>query len=540
MNRLLITFALTLFANLTLSHAQADDCTSCGVTVDTDHTVVSEGPQNGGPDGPESENPDGDRIIYFAHGHTGNETSWVTAQSHVLANNSPGDIYERVKRCENHAYVSTIGLDQGTALWQQHLLSKPQCEQENIDITQNFVIAHSFGGLVAKNTYGLEAEDGYPIDERRFSGLITFDTPHAGAGFAENINGLGDFMSSGCEALSIGPTSAAYTSLPVILQDFLGVTGPITVTEVTDRLCGGIGTIINEVFPFVAGPLDPDAQDGLIGTVIDLRPNSDAIAAVNALEAIPNKLAIGCNETAEGSIWRTMLWATTRKTTSFPFGESNLDDALLLEMDTMLAHYADQANSYMPSPNYTPCIVAFFGGPGAYQSCRSGAFQRAWNRGAWARSNYARGEQWIASADHRWGNLAGFNQLNTTTVPGTGDCDCLVENLPNHPLQTWQPLPSGTVNSDLDCQSRCYTTNWPGNGRTIGYRYDGTRTQIVSERQANDGIVTRESQLAWPGAVEWEFEDSNHMQVRSDNTTRKVFERAIEGDAYEFFKSNYQ
>ena len=512
-----------------------DEVTVKVIHVD-DGVKVNEFPPIDPPTNP-PEDATGDRYVYFAHGHTGNETSWITAHSHVLQR-SQND-WLRIKRAFNPSYPSLIGLENGYTVWESELKTRSECEADDVEITENIVVAHSFGGLIGKYTYGQQVLRNFPPEDRAFGGMITFDTPHAGAPFANNIANLGDFVSTGCEDLLEGPLIEGIQNTQ-ILPFFVS---PSSVSEITAELCGGIGGIVNTLVPFAAGPADPSFN----GTLVDLRPGSDAILETDALTQIPNKIAVTSNETQEDLVWRSVWWASMGTTTAFDFGESNTDGPLIASAAMWEAWYADRGMNYTAVANNLRCGRFWWG---AFISTPAAAAlviicnntQNQLNAQAQAsttagRAGFRRGSEWFQTADERYKVLAGFKEVTFTPNPTANACECFMGGLSGTTTSEWRSLGANT--SASNCALACANYPWAGpNPYVITTRFDDEEFIVNTRDLDNDGIVPVESQGAWNGAFRYNYDGSNHFQIRSDRNTANAFERAFtNGEGRLFFRS---
>ena len=194
----------------------------------------------------------GTRYVYFAHGHAGSDVSWATAQDYT--NFQSISVWPQIKRTFNQDYAnaSISGIEESSAIWMGALQTRGDCEDDTVNIQRNFVIAHSFGGLVSKRVYGLHALQGFGPQDLPYAGIITFDTPHAGAEFAANINQIAGFFRTGCDAIIDGPTIEGILQLPIL--PFFTPQVVNTVEQVTDQLCVSGAGLVNIALPSQVGP----------------------------------------------------------------------------------------------------------------------------------------------------------------------------------------------------------------------------------------------------------------------------------------------
>ncbi len=456
----------------------------------------------------------GDRYVYFAHGFGGAETSWSKGRTE-LDDRSLADLL-RIKATFNATYLSKLGLSDGSSSWKGLLKSAADCRVDNVVPTENIVVAHSFGGLVGRYVYDkISSDPNLPYADRPYDGLITFDAPHAGAGFANNLSQVDDFVELACNELSIGPALAAAASLPIV--PWFENTAE-SVENLTTSLCGGV------VAPFANQALKIFGVDGGTGTSVpstsnDLKTGSVALSQLNSSSTLApaHQIAVYSNETQEGLVWRVLYWAVRDNTNNYEFGQANCDGPLVADSgqgdcpgQTMFntagmweADYTAKANDWLAQARDKKCFLRI-------KACVN-------KRQLWRDTGnaYRRGATWLRNADPYFKDLGGFVRTTSTSA----GCDCLVDGLPGQSRAMWSPI-RGNFS---DCRAACNAFAWPSGATVIESRPVGGISVTALE---NDGIVTVESQRAW-GTHKWDYQGSNHFQVRNDRTTASVFQRAL-------------
>ena len=467
-------------------------------------------------------NAQGDRYVYFAHGHAGSDVSWATAAGYVNVQSISN--WVRIKRTFNKDYAaaSLTGVMESAGIWDDELKSRGACEQDSVNITQNFVIAHSFGGLVSKYVYGLSVRQGFDSLNRPYNGIITFDTPHAGANFAANINQISAFVSEGCDAIIDGPIVEGILQVPLLSFFVPGILN--TVEEISDGLCGGAGGVVNIALPFAVGPTQPNQN----ATIQDLNPGSEIISEIDTMQQVPHRIAVSSNETQEDLIWRVIYWASQDAVSNYDFGDANTDGELMVRAAEWEADYTQRSRTAAVTANDLRCRRWWRSGLISNQLC--GMNQLRLNNQAAAqtlalRAAYARGVRWWQEADQRFKALGGFSRDSLIIASGTIDCSWLLAGLPGQGGALWSRI--GTSTSANACRQDCETYNWPSGTTLLDSRYSGTTGRIVTQTIPNDGIVPKQSQMAWDGAAQYEYEGSNHFQIRGDRNTHHAFTRAM-------------
>lgn len=140
------------------------------------------------------------RLIYFLHGLGGNNLSWDAvddAHMHLFKYMPVKPDYEFHQR-DFHEASYEVSLDMDDE-------RRDALKNESITTDPPYVIAHSQGGLVARDMdrkFFTGFSTRFQEKNRQFYGLVTFGTPHLGARIAVANTELLDFSSQMCDALT--------------------------------------------------------------------------------------------------------------------------------------------------------------------------------------------------------------------------------------------------------------------------------------------------------------------------------------------------
>lgn len=187
------------------------------------------------------QNGENHRDINWVHGFVGNQDAWKEFDEYF---SNQFDI--TTTRVE---YPSKGGIENAAEIAEEQLIS----EEEN-----PFVIAHSMGGLVTRQMYS--------NDDTKFTGYITFGTPHNGAYFANSyMNGdVDEYVDNFIDQVFIDVIGAIflpkYQFIMGTIYDLLGSDDPEFFASI--------------IFAFIESNVKESADDATIG---DLQVNKPFI-----------------------------------------------------------------------------------------------------------------------------------------------------------------------------------------------------------------------------------------------------------------------
>ncbi len=153
------------------------------------------------------------RPVFWLHGLGGNQYSWDKAIEAVEGTTNVSGFPAREIRPLTVTYSESSLLSAGSSLYQDINTVLGGLEDNNgFSLSDNFIIAHSQGGLTARMLDYLylpgKNYDGLP---KKFGGIVTFGTPHKGAYVLNSVmNGEHqDFISEACEGVIAGSLAEA-------------------------------------------------------------------------------------------------------------------------------------------------------------------------------------------------------------------------------------------------------------------------------------------------------------------------------------------
>lgn len=436
----------------------------------------------------------GHRIVHFLHGLGGTSDSWNLLAARTAFQGAPGYPARQVVYLNPHSYLQN-GSPVASAMDINAYLSSTGAAAsaaQNIHVLDNFIVAHSYGGVLSLLLDSLYAHRF--IFTRQFGGIVAFGSAVNGAYLAKSLHPAGDnlavpFVEHACRVLSNprlwAPQFPAMRWIPGL--------DPL-LRDAVDQSCG-LGS------SFVPFALKKFNSPGMV----DLFPTAPlAIRLGKRVPSVPVVLAYGVED--EPVFWRT---ATSMLATD-SVGLALATDPFSMDGDGDLVTFASQQYD-------------------RHSSQRSDALQRAftWRVAAWALAPTAVGsliaewqavqaEREAAAADRaaRWYLDANesYKQLigaRTTQIVLDGYW-CRCRDDVNDP--SWTPVASAS-----DCAT--------DEGCTVLPRYEH-----LAVEKPNDGVVLAESAGVLNGAVaSLLMPGTNHQQMRNSSVTKSVLNRLMNG-----------
>ncbi len=446
----------------------------------------------------------GDRILYFVHGMGGDATSWNLVASRTSYLGAPGYNARQTVYASPVTYLHNGNLVDA-ALELDHYFSTvggPLSATHQItNLSKNFIIAHSLGGLVARQLDQMY-EESPAVFSRQFGGLVTFGSPHQGAIGLLNIDPNGKdmarkFVTEACKILS-DPELIMYPSLP-ILRWIPGLDPWLKTT--VQSTCGTFGSVFT---PFAA-------RDFYQPITAEIHPQSNALNDLNSAGVhVPSVAFYGVEQ--EPIFWRTAtsffhLDSVGLGLLTDPFSATN-DNALVDFASQERAKYAGLEHTARQGVAYHEMMAfAWRFVPFAAPYHKKKAKQKLKSALAFHGAN-----SWYADANDLYKEIIGA-QVNRTKQDGWF-CLCFGRN------GFWTNVDRGVVDGPEDCEpaspkEKCIT--FP--------RYVWTRQNYES-----DGLVLATSAHQLPGALAaLRMPQTNHQQMRNCLQTKEKLKMLFDG-----------
>ncbi len=452
------------------------------------------------------------RLIYWLHGLGGDESAWSKAAT-ATTNGVPALNYPARNVIPSlPEYVNTNYDLAGAAI---SLVAKFDDDanaavfSNNSDRSKIFIIAHSQGGLVARQLEKYYYE--HPNVVKNVNGIVTFGTPHYGARIINNIPNFNNFIDTACTQLLLGPIEEAIPDnflISLIVTD-------TKVKKVLDTLCSVLSVIAPFAFTQFTAPI---TQDFAVGAFALNDLNNFELSRSSSIP----KVAFYGIEDPQTAVWRVLYNVLKKKPNAFPAFMADADSELLDTVNVNIAKYqakATQAQNdyYNMASNYCSWWDWVFA-PNycAFNDAQVNTFR---NKALARRDAWQNGVDWWNSAGDRFNLLTGAKSFQpVTTTTNTYNCNCVIVDYNGNVISQW----SQQTTNLADCAGS------GGNGTfkscSSSVINSTTSTTYLEVNKPSDGIVLQESAMNYPGislqntAV---MQGSNHQQMRNDSNTQK-------------------
>lgn len=374
-----------------------------------------------------------------------------------------------------------------------------------------FVIAHSLGGLVARQL-DKDYYDGRYLNGRRFTGIATFGSAHGGAALIDNKDYLKQSLIDGC-ALSAGPTVEKVENSWALDLIF---SGEQAYEDYIAPLCENVaGVILNVAVKDFDLPITKDysvATANRTNTLLNKLNNTDTSTPIVQFYGVES----------EPLIWKTLnyMLPNYHKLNDYAAFTANSDYGLPEDMNSVYLNYKAKYDEYetkalilqILAGGMLPCDDEFdwiFN----LQSCLK--YSKKYEGYIDIRDAYKLGVDWLTSINSKYKTAVGVNQVQAT-----------------YTYKCCTSLSGGSCYYTTPNQNDCFRNGlWP---------QVASVTITVTNDKPSDGIVLQESATKiLPNRVEYEpqqMQGSNHFQMRNDSNTRLALLSLYDGGFGETFK----
>ncbi len=484
-----------------------DDIIKVPVITDTIHLdnkppVVPPYPPVDPPPTPPGTN-DPIRVIFWVHGMKGDAGSWASAAS--WASNEykvESDVFD-YSDFQSTLKNSIFGAD--TKIHDEWLNDK--ADYPYLDPSYNYVIAHSFGGVVSR---GVNEKNDKSVND--WNGLVTFASPHGGSRMAPAVktayelgsnsetpeyDELVTMVESACTDWASGPAKEAVTdNFFGNLFDYFGL---IETDDIAAQLCATAASsaskfIIKTLAPAAVHQLDKGSPDLNINDLINHKINFYGLE----------------DGFGENSAYRMFYSGTHPVNNEGLFNAGGQDAQALEALDAQVNNYNAKYQLYKFYYDLKPWFApgwAFACGTVPYLPCKK------WNTLKEIRDDYYKG-------------YTRFNKLNNDWEAFTG-------------------AQSVTVESEYgDCWEYEYVVEWDDYIETLvaenvtESECNGSSTYwtpyIIVNTSDYDGFLTESSTTDWAAEKHIPLSGSNHLQIRNDYNTEKALKMVFENNTGSF------
>ncbi len=519
-NFFIITF--TLLSAFHLSYAQCDG----GDTIGVSEPIVIEAEET-----PMAPNTDlfyktatgEQRIVYWVHGMGGSAVSWTPVGPITEIQASGFGLSDYPARKIKSYFPGYLESSMNTAIQDLHtfIANKNSTSPGSYDLkTDNFVIAHSQGGLVSRGVD--RAEDIDPYWQREFGGIVTFGSAHQGAYLANTalnntgVNLIEQMTTDACVNLSAGPIAENLdlnSSFANALVQWFNIDDSIR--QLTVSTCGFFG---KDVLPFNLSKFTPPI-------INEYKIGASYLNTINNFSNQWPKIAF-YGEEQEPVFWRTMNTLTVGASNFPAFGAD--DDSTHLDYKSLRANYVNKYQTYWSQYSSWKYLVRLCNENFALLFVKPFFCLNASSEVGVAKAKldgYKKGLDWIDNANAQWKAIIGAQETTVNTGEYTCNCDYIDAG-----------YSTSFIVSDLsDCpQGSSNTTE----GRRLCYA--NPITTVISKK--NDGIVLTESAKNLPGGTTFgddrlKLERTNHFQLRNSSQTKEKLKGLLDGDYGLYFKT---
>lgn len=448
-----------------------------------------------------------ERVIHWVHGLAGSSDSWKPVGPISTAQNLNNSIpnYSARKIWSEYPSYSEVSMASAVNDLHAHLETSNQDTTHYQNKSDNFIIAHSQGGLVSR---GVDyAEDTDPLWNREFGGLVTFGSPHLGAQILNNglnpnvgnpmLGGKGwisDFSEEACISLAEGPVVAASNGTSWF-QTFIVQLFSID-DKLIDKSQDGCRFFGQKLVPVFMADLQPSITE-------DYKVGSSFVNHLSSFSNSQPKIAFyGVEE-------EPVFWRVTNNLIQAPekFGpfQAN-DDSSYFDYKKIRNHYYTEYIDKRHLHSFHKRICDNWGWLGfgnTAQCSKARAFKKMYR-------GYERGLNFIDKANDKWKVIIGAIEYHSY-VQGYR-CICMDGT-------------SFNTASPSDCE------NFQPQGEDC-VSYPNVVT--IGTNKDNDGVVLAESAMAMPGTISFGdgrtlMKKTNHFQMRNNKETKRVLNALFNG-----------
>lgn len=463
------------------------------------------------------------RIIYWVHGLSGSELSWKPVGPST-ENQTSGNItgYPARKIKSRFPEYSEQDMNSGINDLQSAMeVDNNSYSNSYSDKEDNFIIAHSQGGLVSRGVD--RGEDLDPIWQREFGGLVTFGSAHQGAmilnnGLPEYVgniyyggnNMISEISTEACVNLSKGPIREALNFQSPLLNKL--ITWFNIDDSIVDLAATGCEFFGGKILPFALSDFTPPiTKEYMVGA-----PYVDTIN--NFTNGKPKLAFYGVEQ--EPVFWRTMNTLSVGASNYPVFGAD--DDSTALDYKQLRADYY---NKYMAYKNQADGFKVFA------DACDNWFFRIAnptfcaFMPDVWQNSNdmknaYKEGLDWIDEANEKWKAIIGARYTTSWTTNEICKCKDQCNGGATVTYYTTNTVECMEQELEDPCMMSCHSL---------------TQYHTLTQEKESDGVILVESASNLPGAFTFgddrlELKKTNHFQLRNSSQTKEKLYKLFKGD----------
>ncbi|MEZ5032896.1 MAG: hypothetical protein R2787_16020 [Saprospiraceae bacterium] len=508
-----ITILLLVFGIQLVASAQSDNCETRLYDFNPD---IQEReiplPPTAPPAPPLGPNGEEKRKIFWLHGLGGDEGSWANGNAYTLnfwSNSVQTDLMDYSKQQSSDFNVAAAAvfskMDPG-------IKNDPELQEK---MRQNYIIAHSMGGLVGRKLDQLFDQDGETV--KPYGGLVTFGSPHQGAKLADlkanHPEVIEQFIHQTCVSLLSGPTIEFIKTNAITrwIDRFAFWTklGDWMTDNACEKASGLIFNLASAEFTMpIEASLAPGSQD------------LEEISAWPPASSNLHSVAFYGEEFDENEDMAIrFLFSAIHPATEYPLMQADqMDDDAIADANKIRDEYLEKEKFYrnLAKKNPEGIIQVKKVFPPKVKIITQGDLYDMANA-------FKKGVTWFDNLNNRWKFMIGALQM----VPNGNTlcyCSCNEYN-PNGPaFEFVNPI---SCSEDCSIFEDMYIN-------CTGFE----EPEMVGFNTTSDGLVIKESALGFPNAKYPPrlMNGSGHMQMRNDSELKEALDALYGGDVNGYFK----
>lgn len=452
-----------------------------------------------GPNGEEK------RKIYWLHGLGADEGSWASGNAYTINHWSQSVQTDLMDYSKQQSADFNVAAAAVFSKMDSGIKNDPEQQEK---MRQNYIIAHSMGGLVGRKLDQLFDQDGETV--KPYGGLVTFGSPHLGAKLADlkanHPDEIEHFINQTCSSLLSGPT--------VEFIKNKGVTRWIDRfafwTElgdwVTDLACDKATGLI---FKLVSAEFTMPIEAGLAPGSSDLQEIADWPPVTSELHSIA---FYGEEFDDNDDMAIRFLFSAIHPATEYPLMQADqMDYDAIADANKMRDEYVGKEKYWRKRAKEKPLGDWF-----SKKYYSQGDMYNLANA-------FKKGVSWFDNLNNRWKYMIGALEM----IPNGNIlcyCSCNEYNPSGPAFEFVNPI---SCSEDCSIFEDMYIN-------CTGFE----EPELVGYSTVSDGLVLKESAVGFPNAKypPLRMLGSGHMQMRNDSQLKFALNSLYNGDVDTYFK----
>lgn len=509
MKKLTITIiALLQFLSCIMLHAQSDRCETLPVfndPVERDGDIIP--PTLSNPPTWKVEANGKKKEIYFIHGLGGNDGSWSRANGYTTQGWSPF-VKTHLIDYANHQKGSL--LEAAAAIYSKidpGVTNDPELAKQ---LKNNYIIAHSLGGLVSRRLEHIYMND--PSSIRPYGGIVTFGSPHLGAKLAYKKvyqpDEIKRFIELTCKSLLGGPMAEYQKNITAKLgPNSVLIDRLLVIFDETDFLSEKVCEILKKIGFGVAEKLMSNPIEASIATGSQ---DLALIANTPAPDADIHSVAFYGEEFDNNDMAIRFLYSVTRDPNSYDLMQADaMDDDAIKDYNEHYNKYYEKYKYWLNKAKKNPLgYKEKFFSKKIYTQGDLYDLAYKWKDGV----------DWLSNLNKRWKWIIGASEI-IVDPDVLCYCDCNVDDIySGYSFNVMSKVDCNIGYTNEDCAA-----NFPSS-QDASCEYIEEGNPYILQSFNSDGLVVNQSAMALPNAKypPVRMVGSSHFQMRNDSELEKA------------------